>query len=271
MIAKRRGRRRWSATSRRPWPRPGSTRPARPQGLVERWRTLPPDGHDERPQLAMLIQARRRARSGHGRARLGRRGRGPDRELANAILELEYTLIPHGLHVVGEPPRPRSASTCCWRSRKPRRREAGAGRYRGAGRGRAGGARSCCASSRRPTGCWPRITRSRPDPRAGRALRSAGARRRSAAHALDPAHRPQPARLRPLPHPQRLRGGRRQRQAAAAAAGTRPRATCSPESVALVLWGTDNLKSEGGPIAQALALIGAKPRFDSYGRLAGAI
>jgi magnesium chelatase subunit H len=43
-----------------------------------------------------------------------------------------------------------------------------------------------------------------------------------------------------------------------------------PESVAMVLWGTDNLKSEGGPIAQALALMGARPRFDSYGRLAGA-
>jgi len=43
-----------------------------------------------------------------------------------------------------------------------------------------------------------------------------------------------------------------------------------PETIALVLWGTDNLKSEGGPIAQALALLGARPRFDSYGRLAGA-
>ncbi|KAB0680336.1 magnesium chelatase subunit H [Aureimonas leprariae] len=43
-----------------------------------------------------------------------------------------------------------------------------------------------------------------------------------------------------------------------------------PESIALVLWGTDNMKSEGGPIAQALALIGALPRFDGYGRLAGA-
>ena len=43
-----------------------------------------------------------------------------------------------------------------------------------------------------------------------------------------------------------------------------------PESIAVVLWGTDNLKTEGGPIAQALALIGARPRFDSYGRLAGA-
>ncbi|MFO0736484.1 MAG: magnesium chelatase subunit H [Labilithrix sp.] len=43
-----------------------------------------------------------------------------------------------------------------------------------------------------------------------------------------------------------------------------------PESVALVLWGADNLKSGGGPIGQALALLGARPRFDSYARLAGA-
>ena len=43
-----------------------------------------------------------------------------------------------------------------------------------------------------------------------------------------------------------------------------------PRSVALVLWGSDNIKSDGGPIAQALALMGAKPRFDSFGRLAGA-
>jgi magnesium chelatase subunit H len=43
-----------------------------------------------------------------------------------------------------------------------------------------------------------------------------------------------------------------------------------PESVAMVLWGTDNLKTEGSPIAQALALMGALPRFDSYGRIAGA-
>ena len=43
-----------------------------------------------------------------------------------------------------------------------------------------------------------------------------------------------------------------------------------PETIAIVLWGTDNLKSEGGPIAQALALLGARPRFDSYGKIAGA-
>ncbi len=43
-----------------------------------------------------------------------------------------------------------------------------------------------------------------------------------------------------------------------------------PRTVALVLWGSDNIKSDGGPIAQALALMGARPRFDSYGRLCGA-
>ncbi|MEL7107333.1 MAG: magnesium chelatase subunit H [Pseudomonadota bacterium] len=43
-----------------------------------------------------------------------------------------------------------------------------------------------------------------------------------------------------------------------------------PRTVALVLWGSDNIKSDGAPIAQALALMGATPRFDSYGRLCGA-
>jgi len=43
-----------------------------------------------------------------------------------------------------------------------------------------------------------------------------------------------------------------------------------PRTVAMVLWGSDNIKSDGGPIGQALALMGAKPRFDNFGRLAGA-
>ncbi|WP_299629034.1 magnesium chelatase subunit H [uncultured Tateyamaria sp.] len=43
-----------------------------------------------------------------------------------------------------------------------------------------------------------------------------------------------------------------------------------PRSIALVLWGSDNIKSDGGPIAQALALMGCTPRFDSFGRLCGA-
>ncbi len=47
-------------------------------------------------------------------------------------------------------------------------------------------------------------------------------------------------------------------------------AAAFPETLAMVLWGTDNLKSEGVQIAQALSLIGARPRFDGYGRLSGA-
>ena len=43
-----------------------------------------------------------------------------------------------------------------------------------------------------------------------------------------------------------------------------------PESIAIVLWGTDNLKSEGAPLAQAMALMGTRPRHDSYGRVTGA-
>lgn len=43
-----------------------------------------------------------------------------------------------------------------------------------------------------------------------------------------------------------------------------------PETVAFVLWGTDNMKSEGAPLAQVLALMGAAPRFDAVGRLVGA-
>ncbi|MFC3614215.1 magnesium chelatase subunit H [Lutimaribacter marinistellae] len=43
-----------------------------------------------------------------------------------------------------------------------------------------------------------------------------------------------------------------------------------PQSVAIVLWGSDNIKSDGMPLAQALALMGAKPRFDGFGRLCGA-
>lgn len=43
-----------------------------------------------------------------------------------------------------------------------------------------------------------------------------------------------------------------------------------PSSIAMVLWGTDNMKSEGVQIAQAMTLMGARPRRDSYGRLCGA-
>src|SRR5581483_11579699 len=40
-----------------------------------------------------------------------------------------------------------------------------------------------------------------------------------------------------------------------------------PRSVGLVLWGTDNLKTDGEAIGQALALIGVEPQLDDLGRV----
>ena len=72
------------------------------KGTIERWRGLSPDA-PERGELAVLIQAQAAAvdladaepawSTGLEETILG---------LAERILELEYTLIPHGLHVVGE-------------------------------------------------------------------------------------------------------------------------------------------------------------------------
>jgi len=41
-----------------------------------------------------------------------------------------------------------------------------------------------------------------------------------------------------------------------------------PESIAMVLWGTDNLKSDGEGVAQALALLGARAVQDELGNIA---
>ena len=42
----------------------------------------------------------------------------------------------------------------------------------------------------------------------------------------------------------------------------------NPHSIALILWGTDNLKSDGEGIAQALALMGARVTSDEMGKVA---
>ena len=74
-------------------------------------------------------------------------------------------------------------------------------------------------------------------------------------HAFDPFR---------MPTAFAMQDGAKQAQRLLDAAGNLPR------SVAIVLWGSDNIKSDGGPIAQAMALMGATPRFDGYGRLCGA-
>ncbi len=43
-----------------------------------------------------------------------------------------------------------------------------------------------------------------------------------------------------------------------------------PETVAVVLWGTETIKSEGASVGLVLALLGAAPRTDALGRVCGA-
>merc|ERR1719484_201914 len=40
-----------------------------------------------------------------------------------------------------------------------------------------------------------------------------------------------------------------------------------PESIALVLWGTDNIKTYGESLAQVLWMVGVRPMPDSLGRV----
>jgi magnesium chelatase subunit H len=252
---------------------------------IERYRAAPPEQTER-------ARATGRADSGAGRgagprARRNRPGRTPrlrSCKLTEKILELEYALIPDGLHVVGAAADARSAG-----------RHAGGGRR---GRWRSA-ARPARRSRRWPGGetpeqarRWPAPTaatslpllqprRARPllaedhelagaDPRARRPLHPPGAGRRHPALARRAADRAQPARLRPVPHAVRLRDeGRR---AAGREAARAPRAETGelPKTVAMVLWGADNLKTEGVPMAQVLALMGARPRIDGYGRVCGA-
>ena len=82
------------------------------RGLVDlkasigRWRQLPPSSESERASLAELIQSQAATLDFASLDPMW-----PDAEaevripaLSDAILELEYTLIPHGLHVVGDVP-----------------------------------------------------------------------------------------------------------------------------------------------------------------------
>jgi magnesium chelatase subunit H len=216
---------------------------------VERWRSA--EELTERGQLATLIQAQA--------AQLDLAETAPEwncdadgriAALSAAMLELEYTLIPHGLHIVG-----RVATT-----------EERADLV--AAIGEAGGepddlarAEALLAEEHELPGLVHALD--------GRFVRPASSGDLIRAPAILPTgrnlHGFDPFRI---PSAYAVQDGARQ----AAQLITRHLAEGHPfpQSIAIVLWGTDNLKSEGTPIAQALALIGARPRRDGYGRLAGA-
>jgi magnesium chelatase subunit H len=210
------------------------------KGLLElkdslaRWRALDPMA-PERPELAELIDAQAAA--------VDLAERDPDR-LWLTLLETENALIPDGLHVVG---RPMDAVTIAQhlevladQAPETRARMAAALAQDAEidGLMRALSARYIAPV---PGGDLIRSPQVVP---AGRNI-----------HAFDPFR---------MPTAFALRDGARQAELLLETHVTVPR------TVALVLWGSDNIKSDGVPISQALALLGAVPRFDGYGRLSGA-
>jgi magnesium chelatase subunit H len=216
---------------------------------IDRWRALEPDADPHQcAALAGLIQAQA---SAVDLATEEPPWPNPAMEivkLSASLLELEYTLIPHGLHVVGEPPD------------AAQRRDMldAAGIAEGADRARF----DALLAEDHEIPAMLRALDGRyimPAP-GGDLLRSMDVLPTGRnLHGFDPFK---------LPSAFAVQDGMRQanrllERHAAEGNGI-------PETIAMVLWGTDNLKTEGGPIAQALALMGASPRYDSYGRLAGA-
>ncbi len=203
---------------------------------LHRWRALAPDA-PERDDLATLIQEQADA--------VDLDGRDPD-TLWRTLLETEQALIPSGLHVVGQPvdndalnehlhvlPPDTPAEVKAHLTDTLLHTQAELSGLMRALSGR--------YIAPVPGGDLIRSPEILPT---GRNI-----------HAFDPFR---------MPTAFALQDGAKQAQKLIDAAGGIPR------SIALVLWGSDNIKSDGGPIAQALALLGATPRFDGHGRLCGA-
>ncbi len=216
---------------------------------IGRWRGLEPDA-PERHDLALLVQAQAAQVNLSEAEPCWDTPDNRVQDLQQRILELEYTLIPHGLHVVGEA---MSAEA---------RRETLASMAEADSQPDLARLDKLLSEDHEITGLLRALdTRFIRPVTGGDLIRSPDIMPTGRnIHGFDPFR---------IPSAFALRDGARQ---AALLIDThvssgRP----LPETVALVLWGTDNLKSEGGPISQALALLGAAPRFDSFGRLCGAI
>jgi magnesium chelatase subunit H len=226
------------------------------RGLMElkasrdRWRSMDP-GADQmgRTALAGLIQAQAAAVDlATAEPPWGDCAEAEIERLGEALLELEYTLIPHGLHVVGAPPdaAQRTEMLDAAGVTDPERRAA-LDRLLAEDHEIPGLLHALDGGYVRPApgGDLLRNTDVLPT---GRNL-----------HGFDPFR---------IPSAFAVEDGAR--QAERLLARHREEGGALPETIAVVLWGTDNLKTEGGPIAQALWLMGAEPRHDSYGRLSGA-
>jgi len=253
---------------------------------LDQWRGMAPEEQERQPELAALIQAQAAALDlAAAEPAWGSSATAPIAQLADAIVELEHTLIPHGLHVVGKAPSvaervdmllsvaeashglqvPRAAVEALVNGAAPEAALTASGMQ-------ADDAHRAAFDALARTDCLLREDHELPALIAaldGRFVRPApgGDLLRTPEilptgrnlHGFDPFR---------IPSTYAVADGARQAERLL----DRHRADghALPESIALVLWGTDNLKTEGAPIGQALALVGAKPRFDTYGRLCGA-
>ncbi|MFE1598873.1 magnesium chelatase subunit H [Methylobacterium sp. ID0610] len=253
---------------------------------VERWRALPPEDEAERGRLGALIRVQAEALDlVPAGTEWGEDAEAAIAGLAAGLVELEHTLIPHGLHVVGEgTPAPERADLLLALAEaahglKPAREGiarlvagaspeeaiAAAGlpadaASRAAFRALAETDRLLAEDHEIPALLRALDGRFIPPVAGGDVLRTPALLPTGRnLHGFDPYR---------IPSAFALADGRAQveRLLARHAADGAP----LPESVALVLWGSDTLKSEGAPVAQALALMGAVPRFDGFGRLCGA-
>ena len=246
------------------------------KSMVERWRGLPGEATGERAELAPAIQAAAAALDLAAETPAWDDASVPDVEaLRRAVEELELTLIPHGLHAVGEPPSAEARADLLATMAEMAGAEAP---------GRAA-IEAIVTSPTLPADDAPEQIRElaridallRVDHELPALMRALDGRFIRPAPGGDlirtPAVLPTGRNLHgfdPFRIPSAFAVSEGTRQAELVLARYVAESDSVPETVALVLWGTDNLKSEGGPIAQALALLGAKPRFDSYGRLCGA-
>jgi magnesium chelatase subunit H len=217
---------------------------------LDRWRGQAQDADAEQARLlAELIQAQAATLDlAQAEPAWGQGAEATIDALGATLLELEYTLIPHGLHVIGAPPDAPARAGMLDAANifdAPRRAELDALLAQDTELPALLHALDGGYVRPAPGGDLMRTTDILPT---GRNL-----------HGFDPFR---------LPSVFALQDGAR--QADRLLARHKLDGAGFPETVAMVLWGTDNLKSEGGPIAQALWLMGAAPRFDSYGRLAGA-
>jgi magnesium chelatase subunit H len=249
---------------------------------LERWRGLAPQAQHEREALAALVQAQA-AELGLAQAEPPWSSEADDRiaRLTLEVHELQTSLIPHGLHVLGRPPsRAARLDMLAAMAQADGRAEIPRDRLEAlvdaqdtlpAWPGASAEQQALLAQLHEADRAWcgpheiDGLLRAldgrfiRPAP-GGDVLRNAEVLPTGRnLHGFDPFRIPSPYAMRDgLAQAERLL----QRHLDDGHA--------FPETIAMVLWGSDNLKSEGGPIAQALALMGAQPRFDSYGRLAGA-